>query len=443
MNDTLTLVICFALGSAVGVFIGLLWQQARVSVLKERSVMLEQAGLESSALRQENESLKLDVARLQKEQEAYADKLQWAQTAQDTLKDAFRSLAAQSLQSNAEEFIKRAKDQLSTMAAQLKGDWGTQKQEMKNLVEPLRDTLKTLDAQVQTLERRREGAYHGLQEQLKQLFETQQQLQTTTTTLAQALKSSSVRGKWGEVQLRRVVEMAGMVEHVDFREQQATEDGRPDMVIRLPNAGELPVDAKTPMAAYLEAMEASDDQTRTAKLKDHAIAIRSRIRDLGQKRYWQQFEHAPDFVVMFMPSDTCLCAAYERDGDLLDYAIQQRVMPTTPVTLLALLKAVAYGWQQQQIAENAHEIAEQGKSLYDRLLVFTEHLTGLGKHINQSVQDYNKTIASLENRVTPAARRLREMGVGSKDMPPPAGIELQARLPVLPESVEKPSEPEP
>lgn len=394
---------------ALGALIAFMWQQSRVSALTERLAASERESQE---------------------------KLSWVDGAQHTLREAFQSLAAQTLQTNAEEFIKRAQDQLNTVAEKLRGDWGTQKEAMKGLVDPLQQSLKTLDTQVQALEQKREGAYRGLETQLQQLLQAHSQLQITTATLAQALKSSSVRGKWGEFQLRRVVELAGMVRHVDFDEQTATDEGRPDMVIRLPNEGILPVDAKTPMQAYLSAMEATDEQARTVLLNEHTQAIRNRIRELSQRKYWLQFERAPDFVVMFVPNDSCLSSAFDRDPELLNNAIQQRVLPTTPVTLLALLKTVAYGWQQQQIAESAHAIAEAGRQLHERLGTFTGYLADLGRRLNQSVQDYNKAVGSMESRVMPSARRLREMGVAASDIPPLESIEHQTRIPLVPEPLE-------
>ncbi len=201
------------------------------------------------------------------------------------------------------------------------------------------------------------------------------------------------------------------------------------MVIHMPNAGTLPVDAKTPMTAYLAAMECPEEE-RAAKLTEHAAALKQRVKELGGKQYWQSLPHAPEFVVMFVPNEASLGAAYEQDAGLLDYAMQQRVLPTTPVTLLALLKAVAYGWQQQQIADSAREIAEQGRQLYERMGTLAGHLSGLGKHLNQTVDDYNRTVASMESRVLPAARRLREMGVSGAELGTPSAIDHQARIPL-------------
>jgi len=220
-----------------------------------------------------------------------------------------------------------------------------------------------------------------------------------------------------------------MVAHVDFEEQAITDGGRPDMIIYLPTEGILPVDSKTPMQAYLDALESSSVERREEKLKEHAQVIRGRIRELSQKRYWEQFDRAPEFVVMFIPNDSCLSAAFEKDANVLEFSIQQRVLPTTPVTLLALLKTVAYGWQQQMVTENARKIAEQGRELHDRLAKFVDHLHRTGTGLDSAVKAYNDAIGSLESRLIPSARRFRELGAATTDIPNPINIERQVRTP--------------
>jgi DNA recombination protein RmuC len=386
-------------------------------------------------LRGENVQLKEQTAELRKEREASHEKIQWLDRATETLRGIFRSSASEVLQGNSDEFLKRTREQLDNILNQVRGDWGTHKSEIQQLVQPLHSSLEAMDNHIRELERKREGAYEGLQQHLSNLTQTHSQLQITTTTLVQALKSSSVRGRWGELQLRRVVEMAGMTKHVDFDEQAATDAGRPDMIIHLPNGGVLPVDAKAPMQAYLEAIEASDEALRKAKLEAHARAIRSRVAELSQKRYWEQFERAPELVTMFVPNDACLGAAFECDPDLLEFAIHQRVLITTPVTLVALLKSVAYGWQQHQLAENARQIALEAKEMYERLTTFVGHLADVGTRLDHAVRDYNESIGSLEGRVMPSIRRLREMGVGGQQLEAPAEIERQVRLPAVPNSL--------
>ncbi|MGD1994078.1 MAG: DNA recombination protein RmuC [Anaerolineae bacterium] len=311
------------------------------------------------------------------------------------MRDAFDALARQALRDNANMFLDRTKSEL----------------------EPLGQSLDTLDQRIRELEQKREGAYGELQEQLRQLGRTQHDLQQTTTSLSQALRSPTARGQWGELQLRRIVELAGMVEHVDFDEQQAAGDGRPDLIVRLPNGGILPVDAKTPMNAYLDAVNAPREQMQRDKLEAHAKAVRSRIRELSRKRYWEQFNRAPQFVILFVPYESCLGAAFEQDEDLLDYALQSHVVVTSPVTLLALLKAVAYGWQQVSVTENARQIAEEGRELYRRLSILTGHIDDVGTNLGRAVDAFNSLIGSMERRLLPSARRFQELEVDKTDPP--------------------------
>jgi DNA recombination protein RmuC len=290
-------------------------------------------------------------------------------------------------------------------------------------LEPLNSSLEKLDERIRELEAKREGAYKGLEEQLRQLAQTENTLQETTHTLSQALRSSGAQGQWGEMQLRRVVELSGMVKHVDFEEQIAGQNGRPDLLVRLPNEGLLPVDAKTPMRAYLDALEADEPELRSDKLDAHCQAMKSRIRDLSRKEYWDQFDRAPEFVVMFVPNEACLSAAFRRDGSLLDYALESRVLIASPVTLMALLKAVGYGWQQVLVTENARQIAEEGRTLYKRIGVLLGHIDGLGGSIGQAVEAYNDLVGSLEYRLLPSARRFEELGVGSASVEHPTAVD--------------------
>ncbi len=248
--------------------------------------------------------------------------------------------------------------------------------------------------------------------------------------LSQALKSHTVRGKWGEIQLRRIVEMAGMVEHVDFVEQASTDEGRPDMIIYLPQEGILPVDAKAPLDAYLEAMTTSSDEVMERKLAEHVHALKSRINELGRKSYWQQFPDSLEFVVMLVPNDACLNVAFEQDPGILEYAMNMRILLATPTSLIGLLKTVAYGWSQLHIAENAQNIAIQGKELYSRLLKFFEHIFKTGKALDGAVKSYNEAVGSLESRLLPAAGKFRDLVNASEDIQEPEAIERTTRTPV-------------
>jgi DNA recombination protein RmuC len=375
-------------GFFLGLFIGLgVWFRAKLISQRER------------------ETLKIHLAELEKEREADADKLTWAEQAETKMREAFAALASEALRANSEALTQQAR-----------GD-------LKSLVEPLKENLTSIDGYVRELEGARKGAYESLQQQLSHLGETHARLQETTTTLAQALKSPTVRGRWGELQLRRVVEMAGMVNHVAFDEQASTESGRPDMIAYLPNDGVLPIDSKVPLESYLAAMETTDDKKRKRKLEQHAKAMRERVKELGQKQYWDQFEKSPDFVAMFIPNEACLGAAFETDPGLLEYAIEKKVLISSPVNLLALLKAVAYGWQQHQMTDNAIKIAKEGQELYNRLVNFFDRLSDVGKSLKKSVDGYNRAIGSLDKRLLPAVRRFQEMGLSATEIDPPQEIE--------------------
>ncbi len=354
-------------------------------------------------------ALRVQLAELSQAKVADAEKLEWSERREVQLRDAFQALASQALQSNADDFLKRSREQLSAMLSQVRGDWSAHKEELKHLVQPLEKALEGLDQQVRQLEQRREGAYKALDEHLRQLGDAQRQLQSTTITLAQALKSSSVRGRWGELQLRRVVELAGMTRHVDFTEQPSTDEGRPDVIVHLPGGGVLPVDAKAPMESYLKAQEASNDEERRRLLEASVRALRQRVVELGRKAYWAQFERAPELVVMFVPSEAYLVTAFEADPELLEFSMNQRVMVSSPVTLLALLRAVAFGWQQHTMSEEAKEITMQARELYRRFLTVLRHLKNTGTSIERVVADYNRLVGSVESRVLPAARRLEGM----------------------------------
>jgi len=350
-------------------------------------------------------------AALKSDLRAEREKNLWTEDAKEQFRDTFKALAS---------------TELETRSAQLKT---TAKEELTGVVAPLKEELTKLDKQVRELEAKREGAYSSLGTQLQGLHSLQDSLRQQTTTLAQALKAPTIRGRWGEIHLRRLVELCGMEKHVDFSEQESTDDGRPDMVIRLPEKGIVPVDSKVPLDSFLKAMEAENEDSRKVLLAEHAKAFRGRIRELSQRAYWDQFDRTPDVVVMFVPVEASLSAAFQSDRDLFEYAFQNKVLVTSPIALFALLKAIAFGWQQQQVAENAAQIAEQGKSLYERMATFVGHVAGMGKSLEGSVKKYNEAVGSLDTRVLPAARRLKELGVGAAEIEAPDSIEAQPRLP--------------
>jgi len=364
-----------------------------------------------SRLDRENTDLRIRLAAEAKEREAENQKLGWVERAESHLREAFKALAGDALRTNSE-----------LMGAQARKD-------LLGIVQPVRENLNSLDAHIRELEKARQGAYQSLVQQIVDLQQTHGKLQESTISLTQALKSPTVRGRWGEIQLRRVVEMAGMLNHVSFDEQAATDYGRPDMITYLPNGGILPIDSKVPLGAYLSAMESTEEAGRKVHLAEHAKALRSRVRDLAQKQYWEQFSASPDFVVMFVPNEACLGAAFESDPTLLEQAIERKVMICSPVTLVALLRTVAYGWQQKDLTENAMTIAREGRDLYGRLELFIRKFSEAGQALGKAVERYNAAVGSLERRLMPAARRFRELNVSTMDVEEPAPIDRQPSLP--------------
>lgn len=382
-------------------------------------------------------AIEIENVQLKKDLEADVERMKWLEMTQEKLKESFKALSADLLSANSTQFLNQAREKLSEVLQLQKRDWGLHKEEFKGMVEPLGKNLKELDKQIREMEQKREGAYQGLIQQVTQLGTSYQELQKTTLNLTQALKSTTIRGRWGEVQLRRIAEMAGMISYVDFNEQVTVDEGRPDMVVHLPNQGIIPVDSKAPMNAYLESQEIENEDNRQRKLEEHAKAMRNHMKSLSLKAYWSQFPRSPEFVVMVVPYDSGLTAAFERDGKLLEDALQNKVLIVSPVSLLALLKVIAYGWLQLQLAENAQKIADQGKELYNRFVTFSGHLGDMGRKLNLTVQSYNKSVGSLESRIIPSIQRLKEMGAGSVETPEVTQVDSQARELPQPEDSEE------
>ena len=344
----------------------------------------------------------------------------------------FALLSSEALRQNSKTFLQLAQETLKQFHVQAKGDLEQKEKAVENMVKPIREALEKTEQQVRLMENERKEAYGALHKHLETMAQTQLLLQGETRNLVQALRRPEVRGQWGEMTLKRLAELAGMVEHCDFTTQETVsgEDSsmRPDMVVRMPDGREIVVDVKTPLDAYLSAVEAADDATRTKHLEHHARKVRERVRELATKAYWNQFKNAPDFVVLFIPGDQFLSAALDVDHALLEDALKQKVILATPTSFVALLRAVAYGWRQEALAANADRIREVGEDLYQRLAVFTEHLSKLGSSLEGSVSHFNKAVGSFDSKVLPGARKFVEMGVSpKKTLEPPTPLEIAPR----------------
>jgi DNA recombination protein RmuC len=357
--------------------------------IEARSLTIAQQSRTILEVTNEKEAL---AATLEAERKAFDDKLKLLEQAKSALSDAFNALSANALRSNSEEFLKLAQASVA----------------------PIKEALGKFDSKIQALEVAREGAYQGLLQQVSQLLDTGRQLRSETTSLAQALRSPVVRGQWGEIQLRRVVEMAGMLSYCDFIEQETlrTETGllRPDLIVKLPAGKTIVVDAKAPVTSYLDAMALEDDGARKAKLQAFAKLVRDRVTELGRKSYWDQFDHTPELVVLFLPGDHFYSAALQEDPSLIEFGVEQKVLIATPVNLIGLLRAVAYGWRQEAIALNAREISDLGAELYKRISDLGGHWIDLGKNLARTVEAFNSAVGSLESRVLVSARRFKELG---------------------------------
>ena len=399
--------------------------RAREAALLERVRARETDGqrLNSELAHLRNECTRLTVLNAQVSTQLEAEK-----SARERLIHEFKAISADALRTNRADFLELATQSFGQLQQQSAGDLEQRKQAVEALIKPLRDSLEKVDNKINEIQKARAGAYGALGEQLKALNTAQMQLQSEATKLSTALRSSTYAGSWGELQLRRVVEMADMLPYCDFTEQETSGGLRADLVVRLPGGQRIVVDAKAPLESFRAAGDTTDESIRATRMIEHAAKVRAHIDALGAKNYWEQFQPAPEFVVLFLPGDHFLTAALQTDNQLIDRALTRRVLLATPTTLIALLKAAAYGWRQESVSKNADEISALGRALYDRVAGFADNLDKIGRGLDSALRGYNTAVGSFEGALLPGARKFAELGAkGAKELSAPSQVEIAPR----------------
>jgi DNA recombination protein RmuC len=414
-----------ALAAVLAATMVYLFLRPHTAALKERIRARE---MENSRLSAEIASARAEAAQLATSYAESRTQLAAERTAHERITNEFKALSADALRTNRNDFLEQARQAFSHLQQQSAGELEQRKQAVESLVKPIRESLEKVDAKMSEIEKARAGAYGALGEQLKALNIAQLQLQSEASRLSTALRSTTYAGSWGELQLRRVVEMADMLNYCDFVEQETSGGLRADLIVRLPGGQRIVVDAKAPLESFRAAGDTTDEAVRALRMSEHAQKVRGHIDALGAKSYWEQFQPAPEFVVLFLPGDHFLTAALQSDNLLLDRALARRVLLATPTTLIALLKAAAYGWRQDAVSKNADEISALGRALYDRVAGFADNLERIGRSLDSAMKGYNTAVGSFEGTLLPGARKLAELGArGARELTAPAPVDTAAR----------------